>query len=178
MGDGRTFYSVGKHFCCLLCLKTGKVDPTLSVPGGDVTNASKHMRRKHAKEWEASETATAATRPVDKQKQQQLNFAKAVQQPDRMKVVQPFKLRALQQLMCAALLLTSYAYHSMTLAAMRVSLGAVSGLTTMLVPQPLSAHLLASSSALESSRVCSPPSRVCTRAALQPVFLRMNVLLL
>ena len=49
---------------------------------------------------------------------------------------------------------------------------------TMLVPQPLSAHLLASSSALESSRVCSPPSRVCTRAALQPVFLRMNVLLL
>ena len=32
MGDGRTFYSIGKHFACLHCLKTGKEDPTLAMP--------------------------------------------------------------------------------------------------------------------------------------------------
>lgn len=128
MGDGRTFHAAGKHFCCLLCLDAGK-QPTHAMPKLDTTAAQRHMERVHPAEW-ATRKGSAAVRPsaADTDKQQKLAFAKAMQQPERMKSIQPYKLNALQRAIVAAQLVSIASYNSMTSPAHRFAMGMVSGL--------------------------------------------------
>jgi hypothetical protein len=38
--------------CCTLCLREGKVDPVFASKLGDVSNATRHLKRVHTEQWD------------------------------------------------------------------------------------------------------------------------------
>jgi hypothetical protein len=115
--------------CCMLCLRTGNVDPVFAFGQSDVSNLTRHLKRVHTEQWDENEKKRKeAGQP---QGDNPLGFAPVPRPPveDRTlrKVMVAFSNAQCVRMLVAALVLANRAVHMLSDPFFRLALLMISG---------------------------------------------------